>query len=472
MISKIKYATESKDKFSLYIILFIFEVIGVQAEYVPFNQLPSQKIDFLYANKSYPNKPVNGIFVPIGPPDTQSWKNTDLSQLVENQSLSFDLINTLKFYLSDKCHSHLENESYDTYERLIFSASFQGNTPIINIYLQNFKKILTQQMNLQTLSLWPENKKATFILSHDVDEPEKYSLTKLAYALLPSKKGLKNTLRHYKNYFAAVYYLIFTKKSKEYWLFEEILDSEKKYNFKSTFFFASIRKNKKWGNQYDVPYNIRTRKFKNVFKKIRKNGFEISLHASYQAYQNKTHFLYEKQLLSELSEGPVRGVRHHYWHLSRDYLTTIERQVEAGLEYDSSLAFNDHPGFRFHIALPFQLFNEQTDNLISSLQIPTFCMDGNIFYTKPNFNDAIAQIKHYINIIIDTEGVGAFDWHVRTSFPKSIEFWEWGLAYQETLKILAETPDVWVTNFESVLDWWGERRKKLDLDYHAINYSQ
>jgi hypothetical protein len=77
------------------------------------------------------------------------------------------------------------------------------------------------------------------------------------------------------------------------------------------------------------------------------------LHASYNAYAAAEWFVYEKEKLEEVAQAKIKGLRPHYWHIGRDQHKTLRFHEATGFGYDSSIAFNDHIGFRMDIALPY-----------------------------------------------------------------------------------------------------------------------
>ena len=131
---------------------------------------------------------------------------------------------------------------------------------------------------------------------------------------------------------------------------------------------------------------------------------------------------------------------------------------KAGFLYDSSLSFNDHIGFRYSSALPFFPYHSKLRRKINVLQIPAFCMDGHLFYKDSmTAKKAVPKISKYIDILIDNQGIGSIDWHIRTSFPKGEQYKEWGKAYLEVLEQLAAREDIWVTSAAEFYEWWKNR---------------
>ena len=70
---------------------------------------------------------------------------------------------------------------------------------------------------------------------------------------------------------------------------------------------------------------------------------------------------------------------------------------------------------------------------------------------------ALDEIVKYLDIIVENQGVGAIDWHIRTSYPNGGEYNEWGQAYINVLEHLAERDDIWVTSAADFYEWWKNR---------------
>ena len=88
-------------------------------------------------------------------------------------------------------------------------------------------------------------------------------------------------------------------------------------------------------------------------------GFGVRLHVGYGALADVRRIAAERERLEAVAGAPVRGSRHHYWHMTRPFWDSLDAHASAGLAFDSSVAFNSAPGFRLGVALPFQPWNPQ-----------------------------------------------------------------------------------------------------------------
>lgn len=376
--------------------------------------------------------------------------------------VTFDLIHAIGFFLADLGNLTASANSYDLHGRLKFKESFQykngiGKIPILNQYILFLKAHLESKLETVLPGFYPEGKRVCIILSHDVDIPGKHDDFHY-YPLRPKKFSPRAVYKHYRQGIALLKYYVSDKNKDEYWTFDELFAAERQRGFRSTNFFAVTNKRSPNGHPIDVAYPIDHPDFQPVFEQMKAEGFEIALHAGYNTREKTSHFTVEKEKLEQVAQTEVLGLRHHYWHMGKNFFPTLKKHEEAGFKYDSSLAFNDSLGFRFSAALPFFPFDSLTNEKIGVLQIPVLCMDGNLFYDKSMTTErAMETIHEYLDILEKYQGTGSIDWHTRTSYPKGSIYKKWGETYLQILDVLAQKDHVWVVTAEQLYAWWMDR---------------
>jgi hypothetical protein len=151
----------------------------------------------------------------------------------------------------------------------------------------------------------------------------------------------------------------------------------------------------------------------------------------------------EMRALEAASGVAVLGSRHHIFHMKRPFWPTLAEHAQAKLAYDSSVAFNDRPGYRLGIAFPCYLWNPLSQERIGTMQIPCLVMDGGFFY-HPNqtVDGVLQQMQELLGLLKRYRGVAAIDWHVRTSYPGSDAYRLWGETYLAILEMLAADGEV------------------------------
>jgi len=458
MYSPLKYKIENESPLKQYVFDFVFNIIGIRVGKAGFSSENNQS-DIYYGN----NPSEDCKIVILEKVTDIIWKQLLEGKISENdisRTVKFDIVNAISNFITDEVNENLSDDDYDTHERLIFNRSFQSraniaNIPIVNQYVNFFRALLESKLSIKGIPLWPQGKKCAIGLSHDVDIPDRYAILKSP--LFCKNKDLKWYLLTSLKKAKAITEYIGGKNPDDFWLFEDVMREEKKYGFRSTFFFASINRFDKWGTIYDAAYNIDSPKFIGVFQNIIDRGFEIGLHASYNAYLNEDYLAFQKARLEKIAGVKAVGLRHHHWHIGKDQLRTLKMHEQAGFEYDSSIAFNDHIGFRRNIVLPYHPWDPIKQSMINVFQLPVFCMDGSLFYYSEEKLDTIEKLKYYIGTIKQSRGLGVIDWHIRTSFPKNSEYLNWGKAYVELLEFLSDDSEIWVTNLGEINSWLRKR---------------
>jgi peptidoglycan/xylan/chitin deacetylase (PgdA/CDA1 family) len=447
------YKIESDNPITSYVFDFLAEIFGVRL-----TELKSGKSDIYYGNKSSDSTMIIRLNQ-----NHLIWEELTQGKVSgEVKVIEFDLISAIGAFLTDSTNQPLTPEKLDRHDRLKFTASFQyqnkiDHFPIINLYMQYLADALKKNFKVKLVPLWPKGKKCAIGLSHDVDNPLKTNIFRVP--LSAGKTNREKMIILYQKLKMAGDILV-NQNAEGYWQFTEIMDAEAKYGFKSTFYFCSATRQSEYGTQFDVDYDILSDKFKNLFRDIENRGFVTGLHTSYNAYKSERYFVKEKKRLEENAGTKIKGLRHHFWHLGSNIEKTLLEHEKAGFLYDSSIAFNDHIGFRRSVALPYQLWLGQRKSNVT--EMPVFLMDGNLFYTSKNVQQSVKTVKKYISVIEKYGGIGVIDWHDRTSFPKDKKFAHWGEAYLLILKYLATKKDIWVTSPDEIYDWLARRRKKLN----------
>lgn len=111
---------------------------------------------------------------------------------------------------------------------------------------------------------------------------------------------------------------------------------------------------------YDGCYHLDEPVIRDLLRRIHLRGHEIGLHASYTTYNNEQQIHHELQILrTTMAEEGVQqseiGGRQHYLRWKNH--TTARNLDAAGMSYDSTLFFADHPGFRCGTCHEYQMYD-------------------------------------------------------------------------------------------------------------------
>lgn len=246
---------------------------------------------------------------------------------------------------------------------------------------------------------------ASFVLSHDVDYPQ--IIRWIECVRLIRQRGWRgwNSIRSVYN------------GSSHFWGFPDWIDFEQSLGSKSAFYFMVRRGSLlqyAQGNP-DAFYDVRTPPFQTLFAILRDIGYEIGLHTSFRAYQDKNGIKKEKEDLEGAAGIQVMGNRHHFWHLDPAAPHETLRMHEGTFLYDTSLAFDFYPGYRRGTCHPFRPFDPELRRELQVLQLPPAWMDNH--FDQRLKSNGILDVDEYAKRLLDvaatTGGVVMLDYHAR-----------------------------------------------------------
>ena len=234
------------------------------------------------------------------------------------------------------------------------------------------------------------------------------------------------------------------KHKNPYWNFEKIMEIERKYGVRSTFFF--LEESKKFDfNPKSIPLCFGYYSFddvKDIIQKLSSEGWEIGLHGSYDSYRDINLLRKEKRRLEKIAGIRVKGVRQHYLNLNIPNTWKIQKKV--GFKYDSSFGFNEKTGWRDEKLLPFKPFNDDF------LVIPLTIMDVALMReAKFNINIAKEIIKNHLRYAKKRGAVVTVLWHQRVFNDK--EFPGWADLYKFIIRE-GKNMDAWFVKCEDIYE--------------------
>ncbi|MET4073489.1 hypothetical protein [Hymenobacter sp. UYCo722] len=182
------------------------------------------------------------------------------------------------------------------------------------------------------------------------------------------------------------------------------------YGARSTFFILPEHRPGPDGTP-NADYRL-TPRLRQRLRQLQQQGHEIGLHASIGTATHLPLFLHEKENRLGLS---AVGNRFHYlrWE-PRQTPALLEAAVGAGLQYDSTLGFAEHFGFRNSYCHPFYPFNFATGRAHSFLEIPLQVMDTTLHH--PNYlqlraDEILPALQPMFTEIAKFGGVASILWH-------------------------------------------------------------
>lgn len=177
-------------------------------------------------------------------------------------------------------------------------------------------------------------------LTHDVDRPYKTAYHALFYTVTERQP------RHLR----AV-----APSCNPYWQFETVMELEADLGVRSAFYFLNeppLRKHtlteltdsttviQKFGR-----YTVENPDIADVMKRLNDGGWEVGLHGSYRAGDDKARLDREKTRIERVLGQPIRGGRQHY--LNHTVPETWHHYRDIGLRYDATLGSTTDYGFHY-----------------------------------------------------------------------------------------------------------------------------
>lgn len=160
--------------------------------------------------------------------------------------------------------------------------------------------------------------------------------------------------------------------------FDELMDLSERAGVRSAFYFMAGATRP----GVDGGYSLRDPRIEGVLRRIHDRGHEIGLHPSYDSFLRPEVIVAEfaslKAACSKLGiEQAQWGGRQHFlrWHNP----TTWQAWEDAGLDYDSTLTFAGHAGFRTGACVEFPVFNLRSRRRLRLRERPLIAMDGALF---------------------------------------------------------------------------------------------
>jgi len=195
--------------------------------------------------------------------------------------------------------------------------------------------------------------------------------------------------------------------------FDFIMSVSERYNLKSTFFFKAGHSNP----LYDDDYSLEDSRIQTLMRRIYERGHEIGIHPSYESYRDEKMLRLECERLRRVTEN--LGISQERWGSRQHYLRwenpgTWQICDESGLDYDSTLGFADHAGFRCGTCHEFPVFNLRTRKPLRLRERPLIAMDVTLLapqYMALRPEQALEWIERLSNTCRRFGGTFTLLWH-------------------------------------------------------------
>jgi hypothetical protein len=299
-------------------------------------------------------------------------------------------------------------------------------------------------------------------LSHDIDfagiRQHRFDRTMWGFvyralieSLLPIFRGRFNFSKMIKNWMAVVKLpFVLAGIADDFWEhFDRYTEIDGGHG--STFFLIPFKnksgdttkgyENHKRATGYDIDDVVKQ------INRLNDSGFEIGLHGI-DAWHNAEKGRQELNRIAQVTGKKEIGIRMHWLWFDDQSPRVLD---QAGLNYDSSLGYNDRVGFKSGTV---QVFKPgEASNL---LEIPLNIQDTALFYYR-RMALSNAEARHLCTKLVDAVlqfgGVLTVNWHDRSLEPDRL----WGDFYNWLLQEF-RMRNAWVGSADQVVEWFRCRR--------------
>lgn len=286
------------------------------------------------------------------------------SQMIDKQE---DLISII-FYLVN-CMQELSpsKKEFDQYNRFKYTSSYQFKYK--NIEDNIVEQLIDSFCDKHQIK---GNKNASrFFISHDIDTIYGSFLQDGFWALKHMKIGVILNL------------ILFELSRKPHWRnIDKIIKINDEYDIKSTFFWLV---NKGKGTQGIKNADYKVNKERDLLTMVEQSNNTNGLHKSCSTLS----------INEELQHGNIKSTYNRYHFLNFRSHEDWKKVSDSALNFDCSLGFAEHYGFRNSYGKAFQPFDISADQPLDFVEAPLHFMDGTFHkYLK-------VPTKKIGNIVID-----------------------------------------------------------------------
>lgn len=199
-----------------------------------------------------------------------------------------------------------------------------------------------------------------------------------------------------------------------WWAFDQIQNWEADADVHAIYHFHSDRRPKTFKRWiFDPSYDISAPKQLALLRQLTSRGHKIGLHPGFQTWKDSEEIALQRSCLEAVAGIKVTHCRQHWLRFS--WRDTWSAQQSAHLTHDTTLMFNDRPGFRNSSALSWHPFNPQSCLQHSLNAMPTVFMDSHFYdYQLMTVTARQKAMLHWIQECHAIAGEVALLWHPHT----------------------------------------------------------
>ena len=155
------------------------------------------------------------------------------------------------------------------------------------------------------------------------------------------------------------------------------------------------------------------------------------MHPGFESWDNPEALLAQKKSLEAASGVTISSVRQHWLRFS--WAKTWASQESVGLTLDTTLMFNDKPGFRNASLLCWHPWNSVSGEPFTMQALPSMLMDSHFYdYLQLNDIERKEEMSLWIKECMAVSGEVAVLWHPHTLSND----YGWSSGFSQLLKLI------------------------------------
>ena len=386
----------------------------------------------------------DGLFIPKrsrSKPNDFVWMSDDFPVYRESiegpvKNYSFDILYNAFVHLS-----RLEEWESESKGKLIHSYSFNHprkdkrlwKIPIVNHLFDELEKWIKSKYPDVSFG---NRAKPIIEFSHDVDYISKTVQLRIKQSFFYFLKCNKHFLQFdFRKGFAELKDGVhFAHRNCNYWCFDQWRELEEKLDVRSVYYLfvqSGDRKfsPKRWlvNPSYDVTKND---KLKKKCRELISEGNKVGIHGSYFSSKDESLFIREKEMLESIVGHGITKSRQHWLNYYESKTPYIH--VNARIEEDSTLGFNDISGFRAGVASLYYPYDHKNKMAFPFKEIPMVIMDSHAYdYSMQPAKDKSGWLFKSATLVKNF--AISVDWHQRVLSSD----YGWGDDYETLVSMLS-----------------------------------
>jgi len=221
---------------------------------------------------------------------------------------------------------------------------------------------------------------------------------------------------------------------ENWWTFNRLQQWEADIGLRATYHFHADpqpKSLKRW--LFDPGYDITSPKLKTLLRQLAAQGHTIGLHPGFETWQDAEQMAAQRISVEQAAGVPVHHCRQHWLRFS--WQSTWLAQQTAGLTKDTTLMFNDRPGFRNSSALAWHPWHTASVAALNLTALPSVFMDSHFYDYQPMTSAARqTSMRDLLRECFDVGGQIAVLWHPHTLTTD----YGWSDGFQDAVSLIKE----------------------------------